>query len=100
MQIGRLQARSSGWVPAFELDDVVLRDGQGREALRLPKLAVALSVPALLAGQLRLQQLLVDLLQDCLQQSPGLCLPRRPESFSRRDCVRLSAANRLLHRIP
>ncbi len=60
VQIGRLQARSSGWVPAFELDDVVLRDGQGREALRLPKLAVALSVPALLAGQLRLQQLLVD----------------------------------------
>ena len=60
VQIGRLSARSSGWVPAFELDDVVLRDRLGREALRLPRVAVALSVPSLLALRLRFEQLLMD----------------------------------------
>ncbi len=58
--IGRIEARSSGWVPAFELTDVVLRDAQGREALRLPRVAAALSVPALLAFHLRFEQLLID----------------------------------------
>lgn len=60
LEIGRIEARSSGWVPAFELKDVVLRDAQGREALRLPRVAAALSVPALLAFHLRFEQLLID----------------------------------------
>lgn len=60
VEIGRLQARSSGWVPAFTLYDVVLRDEQGREALRLPQVAAALSVPSLLAFKPRLAQLLID----------------------------------------
>ncbi|MBI5257138.1 MAG: TIGR02099 family protein [Burkholderiales bacterium] len=60
LQIGRIEVRSSGWVPAFELRDVVLRDARGREALRLPRVAAALSVPALLALHLRFEQLLID----------------------------------------
>ncbi|MBI3369693.1 MAG: hypothetical protein HY021_14965, partial [Burkholderiales bacterium] len=35
VQIGRIRVRSSSWVPALELDDVVLRDARQREALRL-----------------------------------------------------------------
>lgn len=60
VQIGRIQARSSGWIPAMELDDVVLRDARGREALRLPKVSAALSVSSLLSMQLRFEQLLID----------------------------------------
>ena len=60
VQIGRIDVRSSGWVPALELHDVVLRDPRGREALRLPRMAAALYVPSLLALRLRFDQLLID----------------------------------------
>lgn len=60
VEIGRIEVRSSGWVPAFELKDVVLRDAKGREALKLPRVAAALSVPALLGLHLRFEQLLID----------------------------------------
>ncbi|HSW07887.1 YhdP family protein [Aquabacterium sp.] len=60
VEIGRIAVQSSGWVPAFELNDVVLRDARGREALRLPRVAAALSVPSLLAFHLRFEQLLID----------------------------------------
>ena len=60
VQIGRIEVRSSGWVPAFKLHDVVLRDARGREALRLPQISAALAVPALLSMQLRFDQLLID----------------------------------------
>ena len=60
VQIGRIEVRSSGWVPALELHDVVLRDPRGREALRLPRVAAALYVPSLLALRLRFEQLLID----------------------------------------
>lgn len=60
VEIGRLEARSSGWVPAFTLHDVVLRDGQGRESLRLPQVAAALSVPSLLSLRPSFAQLLID----------------------------------------
>ncbi len=60
VQIGRIGVRSSGWVPAFDLEQVVLRDSAGREALRLPRVSAALSVTSLLALQLRFEQLLVD----------------------------------------
>jgi len=58
--IGAIQAHAGGWVPAAELRDVVIRDGGGREALRLPRVSAALSVPSLLALQLRFDQLLID----------------------------------------
>ncbi|HEY6512630.1 MAG TPA: YhdP family protein [Burkholderiaceae bacterium] len=60
VSIGEIQVRSAGWIPAAELRDVVLRDSGGREALRLPRVAAALSVPALLALQFRFEQLLID----------------------------------------
>jgi hypothetical protein len=43
--IGQISVHSAGWVPAFVLRDVVLRDATGREALRLPQVSAALSVP-------------------------------------------------------
>lgn len=60
VQIGRLEAHSSGWVPAFTLSDVVLKDPQGREALKLPQVHAALSVPSLLSLRPRFSQLLID----------------------------------------
>jgi len=60
VKIGSIQMRTGSWVPAAELHDVVLFDPQGREALRLPRLAAALSVPALLALELRFEQLLIE----------------------------------------
>lgn len=41
--IARLSAKSSGLVPLFEAEEVVLQDDQGRPAVRLPKVTVALS---------------------------------------------------------
>ena len=60
VQIGRIAAKGAGWVPVFVLQDVVLRDARGREALRLPQVSAALSVPSLLALRLRLEQLLIE----------------------------------------
>ena len=60
VQIGRISVHSAGWVPAFVLQDVVLRDVRGREALRLPRVSAALAVPQLLAGRLRFAQLLIE----------------------------------------
>ena len=58
--IGAIRVRSSGWVPALELSDVVLQDRQQREALRLPKVSAALSARSLLAFELRFEQLHIE----------------------------------------
>ncbi|MCV2419729.1 YhdP family protein [Paucibacter sp. DJ2R-2] len=60
LRIGSITVTSGGWVPALELRDVRLLDPQGREALRLPKVAAALSARSVLALQLRFEQLLID----------------------------------------
>jgi len=60
VQIGQIAVHSAGWVPAFVLRDVVLRDARGREALRLPQVSAALSVPSLLGLRLRFEQLLIE----------------------------------------
>jgi uncharacterized protein YhdP len=60
VSIGAIRVRSSGWVPAVELSDVVLSDRQQREALRLPKVSAAVSVRSLLALELRLEQLYIE----------------------------------------
>lgn len=60
VDIGSITVQSAGWVPAFTLRDVVLRDAAGREALRLPQVSAALSMPSLLALRLRFSQLLID----------------------------------------
>ena len=60
VQIGHLAAQGGGWLPSFTLQDVVLRDATGQEALRLPRVQAALSVPSLLALRLRFAQLLIE----------------------------------------
>ncbi len=58
MHIGGLSAQSTGWVPSFELRDIALLDSQGRPALSLPKVVVAISLRSVL--RLRLDQLVLD----------------------------------------
>jgi len=49
LSIGQLESASEGWVPTFMLSDVVLRNQQQQEVLRLPRVQVSLS-PASLLG--------------------------------------------------
>jgi len=43
VRIGAIEARADGLMPSFELGEVRLVDPQGRDALRLPRILVALS---------------------------------------------------------
>ncbi len=58
VRIGQVQALSTGWVPSLALSDIELLDAQGRTALRLPRVLVAISVRSVL--QLGLEQLVID----------------------------------------
>ncbi len=58
VRIGEISAQSTGWAPSFELRDIELLDPEGRSALRLPKVWVAISVQSVLA--LKLEQLVLD----------------------------------------
>ncbi|KJS73754.1 MAG: hypothetical protein JM57_05105, partial [Comamonadaceae bacterium BICA1-1] len=58
VEIGALQANSSGPVPSLHLRDVVLRDANGAEALRLPSVRAALSLHSL--WRLGFDQLIVE----------------------------------------
>ncbi|MEO7337017.1 MAG: TIGR02099 family protein, partial [Caldimonas sp.] len=60
VKIGRIDVRSSGWVPGLELHDVVLLDSAQRVALKLPRIVAALSPRSLLAFDLRFEQLLIE----------------------------------------
>lgn len=60
LRIGAIRARTGSWVPAFELDEVVLLDARGAPALRLGRVAAALSPASLLVLRPRLAQLHVD----------------------------------------
>lgn len=60
LQIGHIEVRSGGWMPSFEMLDVRLADGKGREALRLPRVVAALSARSMLTLELRFEQLLID----------------------------------------
>jgi uncharacterized protein (TIGR02099 family) len=60
LKIGQIRVRSTGWVPAFDLQDVRVFDRQGREALRLARVSAALAPRSLLVLEPRLAQLLVD----------------------------------------
>ncbi len=60
VRIGGIQATSSGWVPRFELRDVVLHDAQNRPALQLPRVVAAISPQSLVALELRFDQLLIE----------------------------------------
>src|ERR1700740_14221 len=48
VRIGRIEALSEGFMPSFELSDVVLLDAAGRPALTLPRVLAALSPQSLL----------------------------------------------------
>ncbi len=58
VQIGALQAESTGWMPSFELREIQLLDTEGRPALTLPRVVVAISVRSVL--HLGLEQLVLD----------------------------------------
>jgi len=47
VQIGQISASSSGPVPSLHLQDVVISDAEGREALRLPSIRASLSIRSL-----------------------------------------------------
>lgn len=58
VQMGRLVAVSSGWMPTFEIHDLTLLDPEGRRALTLPKIVFAISVRSVL--NLGVEQLVID----------------------------------------
>jgi len=60
VRIGAIEVRSSGWVPSFELREVVLLDANNTPALRLPRVFAAISPRSLLSFELRFEQLLID----------------------------------------
>ncbi|HWI12130.1 MAG TPA: AsmA family protein, partial [Burkholderiaceae bacterium] len=60
LRIGEIVVRSSGWVPSFELREVLLLDANQQPALRLPRVFAALSPRSLLSLDLRFEQLLID----------------------------------------
>ena len=58
VQMGKLVAVSSGWVPTFEIHDLTLLDPEGRRALTLPKVVFAISARSVL--DLGVEQLVID----------------------------------------
>ncbi|WP_309831966.1 YhdP family protein [Paracidovorax wautersii] len=58
VRIGAIGARSEGLIPSVELGNVALLDAQGREALRLPRVVVAVSPRSLL--KLGFEQLYIE----------------------------------------
>jgi uncharacterized protein (TIGR02099 family) len=58
VRIGQISAESTGWAPSFELRDIALLDPEGRTALHLPKVGIAISVRSVLG--LKLEQLVLD----------------------------------------
>ena len=60
LSLGAIRVQSSGWVPAFELQDLRLYDSDGREALHLERVHTALAPQSLLALTLRFEQILID----------------------------------------
>ncbi len=67
VEIGHIQAQGGWWVLGFEVSEVLLLDGQGQEALRLPRVLAALSLRSLLQGgfeQLAIDQPELDIRRD------------------------------------
>ena len=58
VRIGSIEAQSTGWAPSFELQGIQLLDSEGRPALSLPRVVVAISVRSVL--RLGLEQLVLD----------------------------------------
>ena len=60
VSIGAIEVRSSGWVPSFELREVVLQGPDRQPALRLPRVYAAISPRSILSLELHFEQLLID----------------------------------------
>ncbi len=58
VRIAHISAESTGWAPSFELNGIELLDPEGRTALRLPKVLIAISVRSVMS--LKLEQLVLD----------------------------------------
>lgn len=69
VRIGSITAESTGWVPSFAMHDIRLEDAQGRPALRLGLVVVALSPQSLM--HLGFEQLYID--------KPELDIRRAPD---------------------
>ena len=52
VRIGQISAESTGWVPSFQLRDIALLDAEGRTALHLPKVWVAISLRSVMCLKL------------------------------------------------
>ena len=90
VQIGAISAHSEGLIPSFELLQVQLLDATGREALRLPRVVVALSPRSL--WNLSFQQLYIERpeldirrLKDGRIQVAGLDMSLSPDDHSASD---------------
>jgi uncharacterized protein (TIGR02099 family) len=70
VKLGRIQVRSSGWVPTVELQQVQLLDSDGRVALTLPLVTAAVSPQSLLHLDLRFDQLIIDGAQMEVRRNP------------------------------
>ena len=82
VRLGSITARTEGVIPTFELGDVALLDAQGREALRLKQVVVALSPRSLL--NLEFEQLFI--------QGPEVDVRRTPDGHIWVAGLDLSAA--------
>ena len=60
VRIGHISVRSSSWIPALDLRDVVFEDASGAQALHLPHVSAALSPRSLLVMSPRLAQLYIE----------------------------------------
>ncbi len=58
VKIGRISAEGGWWVPMFDIQDLQVLDAQGREALKLSHVQVAISPRSLVRGQF--EQLTID----------------------------------------
>ena len=83
VRIGRVAALSEGFMPSFELTDVVLFDRLGRPALRLPRVLAALSPRSLL--HLGFEQLYIDRPELDIRRDTAGHMSIAGLDFSRRD---------------
>lgn len=70
VRIGSIEVRSRGWVPSFDLREVVLLDAARRPALRLPHVFAAISPRSLFSLKLQFHQLLIDGAQLDVRRAP------------------------------
>ncbi len=89
--IGSITAQSHGMIPSFELGDVKLLDAQGRAALWLPKVMVALSPQSLLG--LGFEQIYIDRPALAIQRSKDGKISIAGLDFSSKDKGDGSAAD-------